>query len=398
VPQYELGFLRRLPYGDDGAGDEGEGEGEGEGAAGRGHSNACFNCGQTGHSFRDCGLPVDQARIRAAREALGPRRGDLDGSGRYHDDGDGGGRGSGAARAGAGAGAGGRASSAVPPLAGPAAIGKDIAPGRLSSALRAALGMAEDGSADAHALVFPPFAPLMRRFGQPPGYTDPPPGAGASAGALHPGESADGDLSSSFRLHAGYASNGPVSAFVSLFDGTYEASSSSTRTGALSSSSSASVGAGVHAASASRPSIGTAAPRLHLFSTAEEADAAQMEAEEAASERLARPLGLLQAPLSVPLRLTPALPACTCGRRPTVSFPWMQYEDDGGRIPCSLHGGAAGGSGGSGGSAEAPVTKRGRFGGEGEGEGTGTHDGEARSLAAMPSPGEVADEPMDMSA
>jgi hypothetical protein len=297
VPRYDL-----RPAADPAADDVVVVGGGGSGAAARpGGRGGCFNCGAAGHEVRDCPDPIDRARVKAAADDAAGRRGGGGGP-RYCDD------------------AGGAGAAAAAAAASLAAAHPDVRPGALSPALRVALGMPVDDLGAA-----PPFAARMKRAGYPPGYLSPPvravPGAGGAGGA-------GGGEPAAPRAGLGrYASHGPASALVALFDAGYGAPLGDGDDDGLDAA----------AAAAGHPS---AAPAAALFETAADVDAAAAAA--AAASRAAGTSGppvvasLDAAPLAVPLRLVPVFPACECGRARAVAYPWL--------LPaaveaCAVHGG-----------------------------------------------------------
>ncbi len=294
VPAYTTAHAEGGPLRGDGEAEEGE-EGEAGGAGGGAappSREACFNCGRAGHSFKQCPRPADRARV--ARALAAQRRGA--GGARYTDP-------SAAGVEGRGDGAAGELSAEAAALA---ARYPHARAGALSDQLRAALGMPAGGGDEP-----PPFARRAARWGVPPAYLRPVPAPPAAV------------------MHWGYAGNGPVSAFVALFDGQY-AEGVTGRGGGVGDGGECAGGA-VEAAEA----VG-----VRVFETAEAAEAHAVAAA-AASAAVPTVAGLLDAPLAAPLRLHPYLPACTCGATAAVPIPWLGLHAAGEAIRrCLVHEGA----------------------------------------------------------
>lgn len=251
---------------------------------------ACWNCGDQGHSMRDCSEAYNPDNVRENRrkfeEARGPQGGGNKDQ-RYHDE--------------DGLSAAAELAKAFP----------HVVPGRISSALRTALGIAPGEP--------PPWLSSMRRHGYPPGYLQPAP---------HPAS----------ERHWSYGANGELSALIAEHDSGYQAVWPHSQAGV-------DRAGRVAAEKEARQSVqmiggGTgldgeegsgAAEAVAQKGSATGDPAVPAASPPTPSSTVDEPLasgGLFDAPLSVGLRLTPFFPACSCGRQPSVPLPGLNVEYD----------------------------------------------------------------------
>ena len=251
-----------------------------EGGGARDDGFGCWNCGQRGHSVRDCPEPYDADRVNEARKRFNAATGDAN-AGAKSDE---------------------TAAAEAEQLA---KANPHVMPGRLSAELREALGIARGEP--------PPWLRRMRRHGYPPGYLGPVPHQDSER-------------------HWGYAGNGELSTLVSQHDSGYAAVwphsvawSAREREAAATRAVQQAVSMFGHEHDEGAAASSEGAPAAAGASAATTSDAPVSAVTPAVASQLR---GLFDAPAAAGLRLTPFLPACVCGRTLTAAIPGINVEYD----------------------------------------------------------------------